>query len=60
MAECGLCPLDEGLANVGDTESSLVGRCDVVVDDRGDLEGHIIFGNADLLRDLCRMRMISN
>lgn len=52
MAEGSLGALDEGLADVGNAEGGLVGTDDVVVDDRGEVEGDVVLGHADLLGDL--------
>lgn len=52
MAESGLGALNEGLADVGDAEGGLMGADDVVVDDRGEVEGDVVLGHADLLGDL--------
>ena len=61
VAEGGLCAFDECLADVADAEGCLVGRGDVVVDDRCEVEGYIVFGHADLLWDLynATMTMVS-
>lgn len=52
VAQGGLGALDEGLADVGDAEGSLVGRDDVVVDDAGKVEVDVVLGHANLLGDL--------
>lgn len=52
VAEGGLGALDEGLADVGNAEGGLVGGDDVVVDDRGQVEGDVVLGHADLLGNL--------
>ena len=53
MAKGGLRALDEGLTNVGDSEGGFVGGGDVVIDNRGEVEGYVVFSHADLLWDLC-------
>lgn len=53
VAESGLCSLDEGDAQVGDSESGFVWAGDVVVDDGGEGEVDIVLGHADLLWHLC-------
>lgn len=50
MAQGGLGTLNERLFDVCDTESGLVWRRDLVVDDRGEIEGHVVLGHADLAR----------
>ena len=50
MAQCSLGTLHKRLADVGDTECGLVGRDDLVVDDRGQIQGHVVLGHADLAR----------
>jgi hypothetical protein len=55
VTKSGLCTLNKGLTDVGDTESSLVWRCDVVVDNGGQVEGDVVLGHANLLRYLCRL-----
>jgi hypothetical protein len=57
VAKCGLSTLHEGLANVVDAESSLVGSHDVVVDDRGETQGDVVLGHANLLGDLCGLNL---
>ena len=57
MTECGLRTLDKGLADVGDTESSLVWRCNMVVNDGGQVESDVVLGHADLLGHLCRYKL---
>lgn len=52
VAQRGLGPLDEGLANIRDTEGGLVRGDDVVVDDRSELQRDIVLGHADLHWDL--------
>jgi hypothetical protein len=52
VTKSGLCTLNKGLTDVGDTESSLVWRCDVVVDNGGQVEGDVVLGHANLLRYL--------
>ncbi len=52
VTEGGLGTFDQGLTDVGDTEGSLVRRCDVVVDDRGQVECDIVLGHADLTGNL--------
>lgn len=53
MAEGGLRTLNEGLADVGDAKGGNVRGDDVVVDDRGQAQGDVVLGHADLLGDLC-------
>lgn len=53
VSEGGLRALDEGLADVGDAEGGFVRGGDVVVDYGCEVEGHVIFGHADLFWDLC-------
>lgn len=48
VTQGGLSALDQSLTNVGDTESRLVRRNDVVVDDRGQVDGDIVLGHACL------------
>ena len=55
VAQRGLGALDEGLADVGDAKGGLVGRDNVVVDDRGEAQGDVVLGHADLFRDLCNL-----
>lgn len=57
MTKCGLGTLHQGLANVVDAEGSLVGSHDVVVDDRGEAEGDVVLGHANLLGDLCGLNL---
>lgn len=52
MAQGGLGTLDQGLADVGDSESGLVRADDVVVDDTGEVEVDVVLGHAHLLGDL--------
>ena len=52
VAEGGLRTLDEGLADVADTEGGFVGGGDVVVDDGGEVQGDVVFSHADLFGDL--------
>lgn len=52
MTKGGLGALDQSLADIGDSEGGLVGTDDVVVDDRGKMEGDIVLGHADLLGHL--------
>lgn len=47
----GLSALDEGLTDVCDTKGSLVRADDVIVDDRGQVQGDVVLGHADLLGD---------
>lgn len=54
MAQGGLGALDEGLADVGDAEGGLVGRGDVVVDDRGEPEVDVV------LKRGCQYALASN
>lgn len=54
VAQGGLGALDEGLADVGDAEGGLVGRGDVVVDDRGEAEVDIV------LKHGCQYALASN
>ena len=49
MPQGGLGALDQGLADVGDAESGLVGGDDVVVDHGGEVQVDVIFGHAHLL-----------
>ena len=44
--------LDQRLADVGDTKSGLVRGGDVVVDDRGQVDGDVVLGQAGLLGHL--------
>jgi len=53
VAEGGLGTLDEGLADIGDTEGSFVRGGDVVVDDGSEVKGDIVFCHADLFGNLC-------
>ncbi len=53
VTECGLRALHQGLADVGDAEGSLVWGSDVVVDDGGQMERHVVLGHAHLLWHLC-------
>lgn len=48
MAEGGLSALNESLADVGDAKSRFVRRCDVVVDDGGEVDVDVVLGHADL------------
>lgn len=52
VAQGGLGTLDQGLADVGDSEGGLVRADDVVVDDAGEVEVDIVLGHAHLLGDL--------
>ena len=52
VAKGGLRALDEGLADVADTEGGFMGRGDVIVDDGGEVQGDVVFSHADLLGDL--------
>ena len=52
MTEGSLSPLNKRLSNIGYSECSFVGRRNVVIDDGGHLESHIVFGDADLFGDL--------
>ena len=52
MTQGGLSALDQRLLHVRDTEGSLVGRDDLVVDDRGEVESDIVLGHANLARHL--------
>lgn len=52
VSKGGLSALNEGLTDVCDTKSSLVRADDVIVDDRGQVQGDIVLGHADLLWDL--------
>lgn len=52
MPECSLGTLNESLTDVRDSKLSHVRRGDMVVDDRSEVNSHIIFGHADLLWDL--------
>lgn len=52
VAQGGLGPLDQGLTNIGDSKGGFVRAHDVVIDDRGEVQGDVVFGHADLLRDL--------
>ena len=53
VTESGLCTLNKSLANVGDSECCLVWGCDVVVDNRGQVEGNVVLSHADLFWHLC-------
>lgn len=48
VAQGGLGALDEGLLDVGDAKGGLVRGGDLVVDDRGQVEGNVVLGHADL------------
>lgn len=52
VAQGSLSALDKGLADVGDAEGGLVRADDVVIDDRGQVQGDIVLCHADLLRNL--------
>lgn len=52
VTQGGLRALDEGLADVGDTEGGLVRAHNVVVDDGGEVKSDVVLGHADLLGDL--------
>jgi len=52
VAERGLGALNEGLADVADTECCLVWRRDAVVDDGSQVERDVVLGHAHLLRHL--------
>lgn len=49
MAKSGLSAFNKCLADVDDTEGSLVGGDDMVVDDGGKMDGDIVLGHTDLL-----------
>lgn len=57
MSQSCLCTFDERLSDVGDTESGLVGRNDVIIDDGGQVEGDVILGHADLSRNLDNLNL---
>lgn len=48
MAEGGLSALHEGLSDIGDAKGSFVGGDNLVVDDRGQVEGDIVLRHTDL------------
>lgn len=52
VTQCSLGPLDQGLADVGDSKGGLVRADNVVVDYRRQVERDVVLGHADLLRDL--------
>ena len=52
MPQRRLRTFNQCLTDIGDTESSLVRRGDVVVDDRGEVDRNIVLGHADLLWNL--------
>lgn len=52
VAQGGLGTLDQGLADVGDSEGGLVRADDVVVDNTGEVEVDVVLGHAHLLGDL--------
>ena len=52
MAQGGLRALDQRLADVGDAKGGLVRRGDAVVDDRRQLQAHVVARHADLLGHL--------
>ena len=51
MTESGLRALDESLTDVANTKGGFVWRYYVIVDDGGEVEGHVVLGHADLLRN---------
>jgi hypothetical protein len=57
VTQGGLGTLHEGLANVGNTESGLVGRNNVVVDDGGEAQGDVVLCHANLLWNLCSLNL---
>jgi hypothetical protein len=57
MAQRSLGSLNKSLADVADTESSLVWRRDAVVDDRRQIERHVVLGHADLLGHLDNLNL---
>jgi len=60
MTESGLGTLDERLSDVADAKGCLVWGGDVVVDDRGEPEGNVVLGHADLLRNLDELHLDIN
>lgn len=52
VAQGGLGALDQGLADIGDSEGGLVRADDVVVDDTGEVEVDVVLCHAHLLGDL--------
>lgn len=52
VAQCSLRPLNQGLADVGDSKGGLVGADNMVVDDGRQVERDVVLGHADLLGDL--------
>lgn len=48
VSQGGLGSLHQGLTDVGDTKSRLVRRCNVIVDDRSQVECNIVLGHAHL------------
>lgn len=52
MAQRGLRTLNEGLTDVADAKSGLVGRGDAVVYDGRQIQCDVVLGHAYLLRDL--------
>lgn len=52
VTQSGLGALNQSLADIGDAESGLMGADNMVVDDRGQVDGNIVLGHADLLGDL--------
>ena len=52
VAQGGLSTLNQGLADVGDSEGGLVRTDDVVVDNTGKVEVDVVLGHADLLGHL--------
>lgn len=51
MAKSGLGAFNKCLADVDDAEGGLVGGDNVVIDDGGKVDGDIVLGHTDLLRD---------
>lgn len=54
MPQGGLGPLNQRLSDVGNAECGFVRGDDTVVDDRCEVEGNVVFGDARLLWDLLR------
>jgi len=57
VTECGLCTLNKSLADIGDSEGCLVWGCNVVVDDRGQVEGDVVLSHTDLLGHLNNLNL---
>ena len=48
MTQSRLGTLDESLLDIGNTEGSLVGRSNLVVNDRGKVQSNVVLGHANL------------